>query len=111
MAKMSLKELCQELNSPYASYRKNVGYKTAFPYGLPFSCHFVPNQSVAESLSIIAPEILEIKHGKELVQVTYLKDLEARLAYSGETAAMNETIRLLKLPPFAKNSRSLGDSP
>ena len=111
MPKMSLRELCKELNSPHCSYKENAQYMTAYPFGLPFSLHLMPNQAVADSLTrVVAPELLEIKHGTELVQVAYLKDLDARLAYIGKTENMRAAIRALKLPPLRKGSPSSGDT-
>jgi len=111
MPKMSLKELCKELNSPYCSYNENAKYMTAYPRQMPDGTHLLPNQAVADSLTwLVAPELLEIRHETELVQVAYLPHLDTRVAYSGETAAMRETTRLLCLPPFGKMSRSCGDT-
>ena len=111
MPKMSLRELCNELKSPYCSYRENAPYQTAFSYELPFSLHLIPNQAVADTLSeVVAQELLEIKHGTELVQVAYLKNLDTRLAYRGKTSVMKETTRALNLPPLTKPARSLGDT-
>lgn len=108
---MSLKELCRELNSPYATYKGASRYRTAFQFGLPFSPYLLPNQAVADSLAEIAvPELLEIRRGSELLQVACLKDQDPRISYSGKTASMRETIRLLNLPPFTRRSPSFGDS-
>lgn len=105
---MTLKELCRELNSPYASYAENVFYYTAFPVNVPFSSCLLLNQAAADHLDTrIARQSLEIRHGSEKVQVADLGGT-VRLAYSGNTKAMKTTIKQFGFSKY-RMSASLGE--
>ncbi|MBS3125481.1 hypothetical protein J4211_04500 [Candidatus Woesearchaeota archaeon] len=61
-------------------------------------------------IELIAPELIEIRHELECVQVAYLGGGDTRLAYIGKTESMRQTVASLQLPKFPKLPSTIGES-